>query len=381
VVVILLGTLGVLAPFASVPLPQYAAFIPALEIAVFIPSLITSILLFAQFSLFRSYALLTIATGYLFVALIVISHAAVFPGAIAPTGVLYGGLQSSTWLFVLWQTGFSLTLLVYALLRGKKRPKVLHPTAAIVWSVAIIFGLVCGFIWVAVVGYEYLPSFNLDITHPSGLLRYIARALLIIYVLAFSLLWIRRRSVLDQWLMVVACTAVAQIAFIGLFGATRFSLGFYAGRSFSLLGSTILLVVLVAEMARLYTSLARSNAMLQRERNNKLMTLEAIASSISHELRQPLTAIGMNGETALEFLGNSSPNINEARSALKDIIDDTGRVGRVIDSVRALFGRPSPEKQAVDVNEIVLQVLRSLRKELKNYVTSTGLAADAAHWS
>src|SRR5260370_36752579 len=58
--------------------------------------------------------------------------------------------------------------------------------------------------------------------------------------------------------MIVALAAILEMALGAIFVSGRFSLGFYAGRLFSLLTSTIVLVVLLAQMARLYATVARS---------------------------------------------------------------------------------------------------------------------------
>ena len=104
----------------------------------------------------------------------------------------------------------------------------------------------------------------------------------------------RRRSVLDLWLIVVAAVFIGELAFSGLLPTVRFSVGFYAGRVFSLVTSSIVLIVLLAETTLLYVHLARSNDLLQRERHNKLMSMEAMAASISHELNQPIGAALLN---------------------------------------------------------------------------------------
>jgi hypothetical protein len=58
---------------------------------------------------------------------------------------------------------------------------------------------------------------------------------------------VQRRSVLDDWLMVVALVAILEMAFSGLLPTVRFSVGFYAGRVLSLITSSIVLIILVAE--------------------------------------------------------------------------------------------------------------------------------------
>ena len=75
---------------------------------------------------------------------------------------------------------------------------------------------------------------------------------------AVAVLWLRRRSLLDQWLMIVALAALLEMALGSILVSGRFSVGFYAGRLFSLLTSTTVLVVLLAETTRLYANVARS---------------------------------------------------------------------------------------------------------------------------
>ena len=77
-------------------------------------------------------------------------------------------------------------------------------------------------------------------------------------VSAVAVLWVRRRSLLDQWLMIVAVAALLEMALGAIFVSVRFSLGFYAGRVFSLLTSTIVLVVLLVETMRYHANVARS---------------------------------------------------------------------------------------------------------------------------
>src|SRR6202040_417006 len=82
------------------------------------------------------------------------------------------------------------------------------------------------------------------------------------------------------------------------------------------------LAALFAERRENEARLARSNAMLERERSNKLMSLAATAAAISHEMKQPLTAIAANGIASLRLLETAPPDLAEARSAVNDVISD-----------------------------------------------------------
>ena len=106
-------------PFAGVPLAPMPAFVASYQSALAINDLITAVLLFSQFAILRSRALLLLASGYLFTAAAAIVHALTFPGLFAPAGLLYAGPQTTAWLYKLWHGGFLLFVLGYALLKGR----------------------------------------------------------------------------------------------------------------------------------------------------------------------------------------------------------------------------------------------------------------------
>jgi signal transduction histidine kinase len=118
--------------------------------------------------------------------------------------------------------------------------------------------------------------------------------------------------------------------------------------------------------------------MLQRERNNKLMTLEAMAGSIAHEIRQPLAAIATNGIAALRFVRRSPPDLEEVQSALNRMVSGSHRASDVLESVRTLFKRADLEPHPVDLNDIARTALHALSEELTNHgiTTRTELAPE-----
>src|SRR5262245_51715550 len=106
VTAILLAGVAAVAPFADTPLVRIDSFIPMVDATIFVTDLITSILLFSQFSIYHSRALLALASGYLFTALMIVPHALTFPGAFSPTGLLGAGLQTTAWLYWFWHLAF-----------------------------------------------------------------------------------------------------------------------------------------------------------------------------------------------------------------------------------------------------------------------------------
>jgi len=112
--------------------------------------------------------------------------------------------------------------------------------------------------WLAAAGDELLPL-SLSGLDRSGPVAPLPNVLtMLICTAALPVLWAFRRSVLDQWLMVVVLASIEE-PILSLFGSTRFALGFYAGRAFWLVTSAVVLIALLAETTRLYAGVARAN--------------------------------------------------------------------------------------------------------------------------
>jgi hypothetical protein len=243
---------------ATHQLVQLNAFFPSLDAIVFVSDLVTAVLLYTQFSVSRSRALLALATGYLFTALVVIPHALTFAGAFSPTGLLGANIQTGSWLFIFWHIGFGAALLAYAVLREARFAGSVATgwtLPAIGWNVAGMAALVCFLTWLSTDGATLLPPIILDQRRISPIVVYPISFAILISLAALLLLLRRRRSLLDLWLIVVALAAILELAFSGLIPTVRFSAGFYAGRAFSLLTASIVLIVLLAETTRLYSAL------------------------------------------------------------------------------------------------------------------------------
>jgi PAS domain S-box-containing protein len=249
------------APFARTQLAEINAFIPAFEGVIFVTDLVTSVLLFSQFAIYRLRALLVLACGYLFSALMIIPHALTFPGAFSPTGLLGAGLQTTASLYWFWHLLFPMALLGYGLLRDEKSdPGPAEPSllAVVVGSAALVLALACGLTLLAIAGNNYLPVLFADRVGFTPEARLAAATTMLLSASAVAVLWLRRRSLLDQWLIIVALAVVLEMALGSIFVSGRFSLGFYAGRLFSLLTATIVLVVLLVETMRFHANVARS---------------------------------------------------------------------------------------------------------------------------
>src|SRR5436190_16594094 len=163
VVVLQFVACAVIAPFPA-HLPRIDSFVPVILAIVFVADFMTAVLLFSHTTIVASRAILILANGYLFSALIVVPHALTFPGSFAPEGLL-GGIQSSGWLNVFWHFGFLAAVAGYASLKDGDHRSDAVPTSALVAffrSLAIQIGMVCALTWGVTAGDGFIPRLFLD---------------------------------------------------------------------------------------------------------------------------------------------------------------------------------------------------------------------------
>jgi signal transduction histidine kinase len=377
IVLTLLVAFAVTVPFRTIQLPKSGAFITAFQTVLFVNDLITATLLFAQFSILRWRALLALASGYLFTALVAIPYALTFPGSFSEKGLFDAGYQTAGWLYLIWHCGLPLAVISYALLKGTDRTTSVYrgsARVAIGSSVAVVTALVCGLTWAVIATDDALPWLFMDAVHISPFGQHISAAVGLLSALALALLWTRWRSVLDLWLMVALSAWLLEIGFFVLLTALRFSLAFYASRMFALITASVVLLVLLSEMTTLYGRLARSIIVQRREREGRLTAMNAMSASIAHELSQPLGAIMANSDAALLWLAKTPPDLTKVRASVERIADDGRRANRVIASLRALFRKKTSEKVLLDVNKLVRDVLAIEGAELQRHRVSVSLA-------
>jgi len=88
-----------------------------------------------------------------------------------------------------------------------------------------------------------------------------------------------------------------------------------------------------------------------------------LTASIAHEVNQPLAAVIANANASLRWLAAATPNLDEARDAVSRIVRDGNRAGEVIARIRALVQKTDTEKERLDMNQIVQEVVILMQNE------------------
>jgi signal transduction histidine kinase len=217
--------------------------------------------------------------------------------------------------------------------------------------------------WCGVYGYK--ASFGP--VRFSPLRIYIAGCQVGLSVAALIVLWARLRSVLDLWLMVVMCAYAIEPGLTVFPAPVRFSMGFYAGTVYGLVSGSFLLFALLYETTALYGQLLRAILAQRREREARLMTGDAIAATMAHEIKQPLSAMITNADTAVRWLDRSMPDIDKAKAALTRIAANGHRAAAVIGSIRTMFKSNARNRTSFDINELINEAINMLRGDLQKH--------------
>jgi len=112
-------------------------------------------------------------------------------------------------------------------------------------------------------------------------------------------------------------------------------------------------------------------------RVSRVTTMGELTASLAHEVNQPIAAATTNANTCLRWLATDTPNIEEARLAAMRIVKDGNRAAEIVSRIRQLFKKGTSQRELVDVNEIIREMIVLLRGETTRYniLVVTDLAA------
>jgi len=359
------GYLAIL-PFITRPVGAVGPFVPVVDAVVSVGELIIATMLYAQAAIFRTRSLTVMASGFVLIAVLAIAHALTFPGAFAPNGLLGAGINTTAWIMIFRRLAFPLAVILYVIWARRDLSTLTFESRSrervMVWAAsAIALGLVL--ITLAVRGSDLLPQMSVNKTDSNLTNLTIYNFCNIALILAAgAVLWRKPRSLLDVWLM-VALTGWLIQSLLNLPVHTRFTLGWYALYLVVFVSHLLVLFALIGEANRVYAQLVLSMAARKRERDARMMTMDAVAATISHEVGQPLAAIGLSATAALQSLSLTPPDYEMATRSLRDIAEAGNRTFDVLRSVRTTYGRGSGSLSEFDLNELILEAAALLSRE------------------
>jgi C4-dicarboxylate-specific signal transduction histidine kinase len=92
-----------------------------------------------------------------------------------------------------------------------------------------------------------------------------------------------------------------------------------------------------------------------------------LTASLAHEVNQPITAAITDSKTCLRWLTREPPDLNEARAAASRAVKDATRAADIISRIRSLFKKGAPHREAVDVNDVIREMIALLRSEAERH--------------
>ena len=97
----------------------------------------------------------------------------------------------------------------------------------------------------------------------------------------------------------------------------------------------------------------------------RVTTLGELTAAIAHEINQPLTAIVANGQAGLRWLAHEPPNLEEGRTAVKDMVDSAIRAAEVISRLRAMMKKSPAQRELLNINDAISAVIALTAAEVQ----------------
>lgn len=347
-VFILLVVIAVVnAPFSLIPLGPAHSYIPVIQAVMCTADLLTAVFLLVQYSLYPQHALLALAGGFVFSGMFVLMHTLAFPAAHSGAVLIGDTMNSPPWLFAFWHSTFALAVIIYALSKDAGKPvnRSRRSTGVEIGvTIACVLIVTGALTWVATAAVGYLPPLHHDLIQRTPLALYVSAFVLLLNSMALAVLFVRRYTLLDQWLMVTLLAWLPVLVMESFFHSIRFSEGWYISRAYALFAGSSLLVVLLTETLLLH----RRYEQHQRQ----------LIAELDHRVKNVLAQV----DGVITATNQGSRSISDFIRSLRGRVQSTAAAHTLLSESRW---------RGVGLDDVV-------RTELAPYTTSTNVRIDGA---
>jgi two-component sensor histidine kinase len=271
------------APFSLIPLGPAHSFLPVIQTFMCTANLFTAVFLLVQYSLYPHRAVLALAAGFVFSGLFALLNTLAMPSAHTGDVLIGDTLNSPTWLFAFWQVSLPLAVIIYALWKDAGKPvnqsrrSIRVEIGVTIACVVMVTGALT---WVATAWVGYLPPLHHDLIQRTPLSMRMSAFKLFISSMALTILFVRRYTLLDHWLMVTLVAWLPPLVTGSLFDSLRFSEGWYLTRAYALFAGSSLLIVLLTETFLLHRRYEQHQRQLIAELDHRVKNVLAQVDGI-----------------------------------------------------------------------------------------------------
>jgi signal transduction histidine kinase len=378
--------------------------VPIYDVAVVVLDVITACWLFAQYRERGESSLLALAGAYAFTPILMLAHALSFPDAFV-AGSVIGSSQTTAWLWVGWHGVFPVYVAGYAALAPRAGAPIVRRAPSKVTRRLVLFGtllLAFSAIAVATRGESLLPELMTNSHYVKRTPGILALSWLA-HLVALGLLTVRTRLLrrLDLWVAVMLLAWLLDVALSAVLVTGRYQFGFYFGRFYGLLGSSVVLAILLRETLELYRAAvdsARHLTMARAELRRANDTLEARvrerAGALEAEMRER-RALALRLATAHEderkrFARELHDSIGQLAAGLTFTFKAVERTGDLSPAARAALSeaRRLADALSKEVHDLAVRLRptalddmgldAALDQLVSQWSARTGVAADYA---
>ena len=361
--------------FHTQNLPAREVFVAVSGAILVMADWIIALLLFAQARVLRARPLTMLVVGFFLAGLFMGLRVLSLPGALASLDRRFDPTYNlPLWFYCSSHAALPLAILPYVWLSratdkplrtGLFRPPALgnYLAGSMILAASILLVLAFG-------------KTTLDWSSPIFLASV---AVMLLIIVGMAALEGALRSELNLNLLLMLWGWFLEVTLIALPYA-GYTPGWYAARSLGLVSGLFVLFALLAETSKLYAQSVLQLIAQEQEREHRFLIRDVMSASIAHELRQPLSAILINAQTARQMASSQSKvlttPLEETIQVLDDIVASSHRANDILQSTRDLFGRGNIERDFVNPVGILQKTLAMIESSARAHNVSVKLVVE-----